>query len=290
MSSHGTELKIIAEARTREGIALQLRHDPPGPLDVPDLPSAIVSIHLGVPSQFSCRRKNGWDHGTVMHGDISIIPPHSPNRWIMHDQNDRAFLVSLPLNYLRSIAEGSQIEGSRLELMSRFRTRDQALESICWAMKQELQAGQPSGPLFLEGMCVALASRLISHHSSHRSAPRELRGLSKQQLGRVLEFIEQNLERDLPLAELSRIAGVSLTQIKALFRESMGISVHQHIIARRVERAKNLLNRNNLSIAEIADACGFSHQSHMAKHLRRATGMSPRAMKRLLACPVFIPE
>jgi AraC family transcriptional regulator len=66
-----------------------------------------------------------------MHGDISIIAPHSPSRWIMHDQNDRAFLVSLPLNYLRSIAEGSQIEGSRLELLNRLGTRDQALASIC---------------------------------------------------------------------------------------------------------------------------------------------------------------
>jgi AraC family transcriptional regulator len=70
----------------------------------------------------------------------------------------------------------------------------------------------------------------------------------------------------------------------------MGTSVHQHIITRRVERAKNLLTRNDLSMAEIAGACGFTHQSHMAKHLRRATGMPPRAMKRLLAKPLVVPE
>jgi AraC family transcriptional regulator len=290
MASHETALKIIAEARTREGVALQLRHDPPGTLDVPDSPSAIVAIHLGVPTHLSCRWNNRWDHGTFIHGDIGIIPPHSPSRWIMHDHNDMGFLVSLPINYLRSVAEGNQIDGSQLELMNRFHVRDPALESICWAIKQEMEAGQPSGPLFLEGMCVAFASRLTSHHSSFGTALTERRGLNKQQLGRVLEFIEENLGRDLHLTELSKIAGVSLTQIKALFRESMGTSIHQHIIARRVERAKNLLSRNDLSMAEIAGACGFTHQSHMAKHLRRATGMPPRAMKRLLAKPVVVPD
>lgn len=290
MASHESTLKIILEARTREGVAFRLRHDPPGTLDVPDLPSAIVAIHMGVPTRLSCRRNNRWDHGTFVHGDIGIIAPFSASRWIMHDQNDMGFVVSLPLNYLRTIAEGNQIDGSQLELMNRFHMRDPALESICWALKHEIQAGQSSGPLFLEGMSIALASRLISHHGTLGTAPSERRGLSKQQLRRVLEFIEEHLEGDLRLADLSRIAGVSLTQIKALFRKSMGTSVHQHIIARRVERAKNLLSRSDLSMAEIAGACGFTHQSHMAKHLKRATGMSPRAMKRLLAKPVVIPE
>ena len=226
----------------------------------------------------------------MIHGDIGIIPPHSPSRWIMHDQNDMGFVVSLPLTYLRSIAERSQLDALQLELINRFNTRDRVLESICWTLKQEIEAGQSSGPPFLEGMSVALASRLISHHSSLGTARAERQGLSKQQLRRVLEFIEEHLEGDLRLADLSRIAGVSLTQIKTLFRESMGTSVHQHIIARRVERAKNLLSRSDLSMAEIAWTCGFTHQSHMAKHLKRATGMPPRAMKRLLAKPVVSRE
>lgn len=290
MASHESTLKINLEARTREGVAFQLRHDPPGMLDVPALPSAILSMHLGLPARLSYRRNRGWEHGTVEHGDITVIAPYSPSRWVMHDQNDSAFLVSFPVDYLSHIAEGSRKEGSPLELMNGFQMRDTVLEPVCWAIKQEIQEGQPSGSLFLEGMSIALASRLISRHSSLGIEPSKRRGLSKQQLMRVLEFIEENLERDLHLTELSCIAGVSLTQIKARFRESMSTSVYQHVIARRVERAKNLLSRNDLSIAEIAVACGFAHQSHMAKHLRRATGMSPRLMKRLLAEPVVNPE
>jgi AraC family transcriptional regulator len=50
-----------------------------------------------------------------------------------------------------------------------------------------------------------------------------------------------------------------------------------------VERAKALLTKDSLSMAEIAATTGFAHQSHMARHMRRVLGMTPLAMKRLLA-------
>jgi AraC family transcriptional regulator len=57
------------------------------------------------------------------------------------------------------------------------------------------------------------------------------------------------------------------------------------VIQRRVELAKTLLTQDNLSMAEIALAAGFAHQSHMARHMRRVLGLPPRAMKRLLTQP-----
>ena len=52
--------------------------------------------------------------------------------------------------------------------------------------------------------------------------------------------------------------------------------------ADRVERAKALLTKDELSMAEVALAAGFAHQSHMARHMRRMLGLPPRALKRLL--------
>jgi len=58
--------------------------------------------------------------------------------------------------------------------------------------------------------------------------------------------------------------------------------MHQYVIQRRVERAKTLMREDSLSMAEIAQAVGFAHQSHMARHMRRVLGMAPLAMKRML--------
>ncbi len=82
---------------------------------------------------------------------------------------------------------------------------------------------------------------------------------------------------------MAAVAGVSASHLNKLFRISMGVPLHQYLIQRRVERAKTLLMQDGLSMAEIALAAGFAHQSHMARHVRRVLGVPPRAMKRLLA-------
>jgi AraC family transcriptional regulator len=69
--------------------------------------------------------------------------------------------------------------------------------------------------------------------------------------------------------------------MKTLFRATMGIPVHQYVIQRRVERARTLLTQNRLSIAEIALAAGFAHQSHMARHMHRTLGTPPRVVKHM---------
>jgi len=98
-----------------------------------------------------------------------------------------------------------------------------------------------------------------------------------------LAFIEDQLAENLSLEQIATVADVSASHLNTLFRMSMGLPVHQYLIQRRVERAKALLMQDGLSMAEIAQAVGFAHQSHMARHMRRVLGMPPRAMKRLLA-------
>jgi AraC family transcriptional regulator len=46
--------------------------------------------------------------------------------------------------------------------------------------------------------------------------------------------------------------------------------------ATRVERTKQLLLQGKMSLSEIAIACGFSHQSHLNRHFKRLTGVTPK--------------
>jgi AraC family transcriptional regulator len=62
----------------------------------------------------------------------------------------------------------------------------------------------------------------------------------------------------------------------------MGLPVHQYLIRQRVERAKGLLGEDKLSISEIALEAGFAHPSHLARHMRRVLGVSPKALRDLL--------
>jgi AraC family transcriptional regulator len=100
-------------------------------------------------------------------------------------------------------------------------------------------------------------------------------------LRNVLDYIEAHLDEDLTLAELATVAGFSVSHFKSLFRHAVGQPVHRYVLERRVERARVLVLQGGRSMAEIALAAGFAHQSHMARCMRRALGMSPSQLAAL---------
>jgi AraC family transcriptional regulator len=275
--------QVLEQARTAEGIACELRWEPMGVLELPGVEDVLIGIHVGASSKLVCRRGGKQYSGMAVHGDIDIIPAHTPMRWEMHDHNDTTLLLSLPQTLLRTVADESELDSARMEIRDQFQIRDTELEAIIWAIKREMEMGSPSGRLYLDGLTLAVASRLVVRHSSVTKRMEERdEGLDGRTLKQVLSFIEDQLAEDLSLEKIAAIAAMSASHLQTLFRISMGVTVHQYVIQRRVERAKAMLMQDGLSMAEIALAAGFAHQSHMARHMRRALGMPPQALKRLL--------
>jgi AraC family transcriptional regulator len=98
-------------------------------------------------------------------------------------------------------------------------------------------------------------------------------------LRRVLAHIEDNLDANLALSDLAAVSGLSVSHCQRAFRTAMGISLHQYVIRRRVERARSLLAQAHLSLTEVAHSVGFAHQSHLATHMRRILGTSPFSLR-----------
>jgi AraC family transcriptional regulator len=277
------EPRIFAHCSTAEGVAMQLRSDPAGVLSVPELTTVLVAVHIGPAAKISCRRANTSHTGSAVHGDIDIIPAGTPARWEMHDKNDTALLISLPLPMMDAVAGECGFNPQRVEIRNRFQVRDAQLENIAWAIKSEMELGSPSGRLYMDSLAISVGSRLISAHSSVAAPTHRRGGLDGRTLKLTLEYIEEHLAEDLSLPRIATVAGLSASHFRTLFRDSVGTAVHQYVIQRRVERAKSLLMQGSHSIAEIALATGFTHQSHLSRHLQRASGLSPMQMRRIFA-------
>jgi AraC family transcriptional regulator len=276
--------QIFAQTATSHGVVFQYRLDAIGTLDLPGIEKTLLCIHVGPAARLSCRRDGKQYNGTAVHGDIDIIPAFTPSRWVAHDHNDRNLLLSLPGDLIHSVARQAGHDSTRIEIRNRFQVRDSELEFIANAIHREIEAGQPSGRLYTEGLVIAMTSRLIAQHSSV-SQPSRIPSatLSGRRLKQVLAFIEDQLAEDLSLDQIASIANLSPSHLKSLFRQATGLPVHQYVIQRRLERAKALITQDNLTMAEVAAATGFAHQSHLARHIRRATGLPPNVIRRRFA-------
>jgi AraC family transcriptional regulator len=100
-------------------------------------------------------------------------------------------------------------------------------------------------------------------------------GLPDCRLRRVTQYIQDNLHRELRLAELSGLVHMSPYYFAWLFKRSTGVSPHRFVIRRRIEQASALLAAQTLPIAEIARSVGFRTPSHFATTFRRVTGIPP---------------
>lgn len=106
---------------------------------------------------------------------------------------------------------------------------------------------------------------------------------------RAVAYIHANISARLRLTDIAAAARMSPFHFSRTFRKALGSAPHRYVVQARVDHAKRLLE-GNASLAEIADAAGFSDQSHMSRVFRRFTGQSPkqyRARRRLPGrCPL----
>ena len=97
---------------------------------------------------------------------------------------------------------------------------------------------------------------------------------------RVLEFIEANLDRDLSLEAMAAEVDISQAYLARAFKAAIGEAPHRYVLARRLERAKQLLRDTDMPIVDVAIAVGFSSQSHLSHCLLRTVGVPPAAYRR----------
>jgi AraC family transcriptional regulator len=251
----------------------------PGIVELAPLPYGLVCIHVGASVDSVCQRGGERYRGLEVHGGIDIIPAGTASVWEIKQQGT-TLVLRVPDGLIEVAAEEYGVDPAHVRIANRFQIRDPQIEHLAWAIKAEMDAGYPAGRLFLDSLGTAIAAQLLQRHSSVARPARAVRGgLSGFKLKQLLAYIEDHLDGDLSLVEVAAIVDLSVSHLKTLFRQSTGVSVHQYVIRRRVDRAGELLRAGKLSTSEIALATGFAHQSHLARHMRRQLGVTPSMMR-----------
>ena len=92
----------------------------------------------------------------------------------------------------------------------------------------------------------------------------------------AVSYIYKNLNHpELDNAQIAEAVGVSANYLTKLFQDHLGISLHTYMLNIRIERAKQMMYKDNKSLTEVAYLCGFSGIHVFSKIFKKIVGMSP---------------
>lgn len=269
--------RVSSEARGWSGFSAALVEVAGGTSEPVALARHNVTMLVSSPLTTTVRCDDASETRLQQPGNFDILPLHSSVAWT--DGGYSLFLaVGLEHAFVRETASEMGTDPDRLAFTHCLTCRDPKIEYLLWALKAELEQEQPFGRTYADSLGVALTSQLVRRWSAAPLKPITC-GLPERTLKRTLRYIDERIASELTLRDIAAQAGLGASRFGELFKRSMGVSVHQHVVRRRVERAVELITRTRLPLCEVALAAGFANQSHMALAVRRSTGTTPKRLR-----------
>ena len=171
--------------------------------------------------------------------------------------------------------------GSALAISPRLFFFDRAVWDTALKLKAEVGNADPGSRQYAEALGLVLVHELIRLERRASAAVRPLSGgLPAWQQKRVVEFIEEHLSEEISLAALAELVNLSLFHFARAFKQSFGVPPHRYHSARRMDRARSLLQRPALSVTEIGVQTGFRETSSFTRAFRRFSGLTPTEYRR----------
>ena len=213
---------------------------------------------------------------------LCLTPGEVRTRW-QHSGNPEILQVYLRQSVFGAVA--SEMYGgdpTRAQIVPRFAVVDPLLEQLALAIASALREGTARDGLYVDTLAQMIAAHLARTHSNLSRSPRTPapQTIPSWKMRRVIEFIEENLDHDLRLEAMAAQVEVSPLYLPRAFKAAVGKSPHQYVLARRIERAKDLLRNTQVPIVEVAFSSGFSSQSHLSNWFLKLVGVSPATYRR----------
>jgi AraC family transcriptional regulator len=158
---------------------------------------------------------------------------------------------------------------------------DEVVRGLGISLLPALRQPQQANPLFLDSVALAFLAHMAGTYGEMSVTPEPRRGgLAKWQERRAKEALNAHIDGNISLERLASTVGLSRSHFARAFKKSTGMPPHRWLLARRVERAEELLLNSKLPIDEIAVRCGFADQSHFTRVFSSLRGIPPGEWRR----------
>jgi transcriptional regulator GlxA family with amidase domain len=185
-------------------------------------------------------------------------------RATIHWENQDSFVEDFPeIELTKSVFV---IDGNRMTTAGGTASIDLALTMIAEAHGEDLANAVADQLIY--------SSIRTDQDTQRLSIPTRI-GVRHPKLSRVIQVMEQNLEDPISPAILARDVGMSTRQLERLFRRYLKRSPKRYYMELRLAKARNLLMQTDMSVINVALACGFASPSHFSKCYRAHYDTTP---------------
>jgi AraC family transcriptional regulator len=172
---------------------------------------------------------------------------------------------------------------ARIEIPSMIVECDHALHALIDASAYAVEDESMGSSMFADYLSRTIAAQLIRSYSKAK-----LKGGGKTlasnslstTLSEAVDYMMANIDGAINLSDIAQATNRSPSHVARMFRTELGMPPHRYLINLRVDKARRLLEKTSMSIAEIAYECGFSHQEHLTRLFRRHCDTTPAAYRR----------
>ncbi|HKA53447.1 MAG TPA: AraC family transcriptional regulator [Candidatus Binatia bacterium] len=260
--------------------AARFRASPAWEYNAPALTHHRLVLVTRPPQKLDLRFEGVKQHVPPPVGAIILVPAGARGQVSWSGGFDWLHIYLDPKLIGRVAAEAFDLNPARLTVPPIGALEHPHLRAAMLAVDAELTSGGAGGGLAAESLANVLSVHLIRQVLAPHRPQRGRDGtLPQWRLRTVVEFIEEHLDARPTLEQMAALVRLNPYHFARQFRAATGLPPHQYVIARRIERARNLLRAGDLPLAEVAVSAGFSDQSQFSHHFKRLLGVTPRQFR-----------
>lgn len=211
-------------------------------------------------------------------GKLCVLPAGHQSSWVINGEIRLAHLYISPEQFALNCVTLLDREPRQM-MLHEHTFIDDPLQTERFHRLIHMNWSEPGERLQTSSLAHELLDHMILSQVGLREGLRLKGGLAPHLRRRLIEFIELNLGEPLSLGQLAGLCALSEYHFARMFHESFGLPPHQYLLARRMNRARELLRGTRTALNEIALACGFASASHFSNRFKQVMGATAGAYR-----------
>lgn len=232
------------------------------------------------PTRVQNRRDGVLRDFTFYKDEIIVTPAGVRSGWRWFETSDVIVITLEPARVERFAQTelGVLLDPQQLRDLPQFDDPDLCAAGVM--LRDALESDDISSGVMFEAMSRVFLVKLLQRYGERRPEAVVLSArFTSAHYHRVLAFIRARLDQTITVDQMATEAGMSPSHFARVFKETLGTTPMQYVLAYRIEQAIKMMEDPSRALGDIALSCGFADQAHFSRSFKSVTGQTPRVFR-----------